>query len=105
MVELLNHELIDTLHDGSRSSVYLGRKKSTGKMCVIKVARKGVNGTRNVAILKRQYEITRNLDLDGVVRVYDLEVRLDYAALIMEYFAGRSLRAIIDERGKAVDES
>ncbi|WP_437306227.1 AAA family ATPase [Sorangium sp. So ce388] len=105
MVELLNHELIDTLHDGSRSSVYLGRKKSTGKMCVIKVARKGVNGTRNVAILKRQYEITRNLDLDGVVRVYDLEVRLDYAALIMEYFAGRSLRAIIDESAKGIDES
>ncbi|WP_437316627.1 AAA family ATPase [Sorangium sp. So ce385] len=97
MVELLNHELLDTLHDGARSSVYLGRKKSTGKMCVIKVARKGVNGTRNVAILKRQYEITRNLDLDGVVKVYDLEVRLDYAALIMEYFAGRSLRSIIDE--------
>ncbi|WP_437724097.1 AAA family ATPase [Sorangium sp. So ce861] len=97
MVELLNHELLDTLHDGARSSVYLGRKKSTGKMCVIKVARKGVNGTRNVAILKRQYEITRKLDLDGVVKVYDLEVRLDYAALIMEYFAGRSLRAIIDE--------
>ncbi|WP_438006676.1 AAA family ATPase [Sorangium sp. So ce321] len=102
MVELLNHELLDTLHDGSRSSVYLGRKKSTGKMCVIKVARKGVNGTRNVAILKRQYEITRNLDLDGIVRVYDLEVRLDYAALIMEYFAGRSLRAIIDESGEGV---
>ncbi|XYH97522.1 AAA family ATPase [Sorangium sp. So ce1128] len=102
MVELLNHELLDTLHDGSRSSVYLGRKKSTGKMCVIKVARKGVNGTRNVAILKRQYEITRNLDLDGIVRVYDLEVRLDYAALIMEYFAGRSLRAIIDERGEGI---
>ncbi|XXX76529.1 AAA family ATPase [Sorangium sp. So ce134] len=97
MVELLNHELLDTLHDGARSSVYLGRKKSTGKMCVIKVARKGVNGTRNVAILKRQYEITRNLDLDGVVKVYDLEVRLDYAALIMEYFAGRSLRSVIDE--------
>ncbi|KYF80781.1 protein kinase [Sorangium cellulosum] len=102
MVELLNHELLDTLHDGSRSSVYLGRKKSTGKMCVIKVARKGVNGTRNVAILKRQYEITRNLDLDGIVRVYDLEVRLDYAALIMEYFAGRSLRAIIDESGEGI---
>ncbi|WP_437957740.1 AAA family ATPase [Sorangium sp. So ce119] len=102
MVELLHHELLDTLHDGSRSSVYLGRKKSTGKMCVIKVARKGVNGTRNVAVLKRQYEITRHLDLDGVVRVYDLEVRLDYAALIMEYFVGRSLRAIIDE-GEGVE--
>ncbi|KYF74712.1 protein kinase [Sorangium cellulosum] len=103
MVELLHHELLDTLHDGSRSSVYLGRKKSTGKMCVIKVARKGVNGTRNVAVLKRQYEITRHLDLDGIVRVYDLEVRLDYAALIMEYFAGRSLRAIIDEGGEGVE--
>ncbi|WP_437983010.1 AAA family ATPase [Sorangium sp. So ce117] len=102
MVELLNHELLETLHDGARSSVYLGRKKSTGKMCVIKVARKGVNGTRNVAILKRQYEITRHLDLDGVVRVHELEVRLDYAALVMEYFAGRSLRAIIDGNGQGV---
>ncbi|WP_437876392.1 AAA family ATPase [Sorangium sp. So ce513] len=103
MVELLHHELLDTLHDGSRSSVYLGRKKSTGAMCVIKVARKGVNGTRNVAVLKRQYEITRHLDLDGVVRVYDLEVRLDYAALVMEYFAGCSLRTLIDESDEGVD--
>ncbi|WP_437763006.1 AAA family ATPase [Sorangium sp. So ce281] len=102
MVELLNHELLETLHDGARSSVYLGRRKSTGKMCVIKVARKGVNGTRNVAILKRQYEITKHLDLDGVVRVHELEVRLDYAALVMEYFAGRSLRAIIDGNGQGV---
>ncbi|MDC0679286.1 AAA family ATPase [Sorangium atrum] len=101
-MELLNHELLETLHDGARSSVYLGRKKSTGKMCVIKVARKGVNGTRNVAILKRQYEITKHLDLDGVVRVHELEVRLDYAALVMEYFAGRSLRAIIDGNGQGV---
>ncbi|WP_437677166.1 AAA family ATPase [Sorangium sp. So ce131] len=102
MVELVNHELVDTLHDGSRSSVYLGRSKSTGKLCVIKVARKGANGTRNIAILKRQYEITRRLELDGIVKVHDLEVRLDYAALIMEYFAGRSLRAVIDDGGHDV---
>ncbi|AUX39127.1 protein kinase [Sorangium cellulosum] len=102
MVELVNHELVDTLHDGSRSSVYLGRSKSTGKLCVIKVARKGANGTRNIAILKRQYEITRRLELDGIVKVHDLEVRLDYAALIMEYFAGRSLRAVIDDGGNGV---
>ncbi|AUX27271.1 protein kinase [Sorangium cellulosum] len=104
MVDLLNHELIDTLHDGTRSSVYLGRRKGTGELRVIKVARKGKNGTRNVAILKRQYEITRELDLDGIVKVHDLEVRLDYAALSMEYFAGRSLRSLIDEsNGRGVD--
>ncbi|AUX47541.1 protein kinase [Sorangium cellulosum] len=97
MVELIHNELIDTLHDGARSSVYLGRSKSSGELRVIKVARRGVNGIRNVAVLRRQYELTKKLDLDGIVKVYDIEVRLDYAALIMEHFAGRSLRAILDD--------
>src|SRR4051812_36306244 len=95
MVELVNHELVEMLHDGARSSVHLGRSKKTGKLCIIKIARRGANGTRNIAILKHQYEITRRLDLDGIIKVQSLETRLDYAALIMEYFEGRSLRSVI----------
>ncbi|WP_438015488.1 ATP-binding sensor histidine kinase [Sorangium sp. So ce315] len=99
MVELIRHEVLEALHHGPRHSVYLGRTRSTGDLCIIKVARRGIHGPREIAMLKREHEITRKLDLNGVVKVHDLEVRGDQAALVLEHFEGRSLRAVIDDHG------
>ncbi|WP_437809495.1 trifunctional serine/threonine-protein kinase/ATP-binding protein/sensor histidine kinase [Sorangium sp. So ce1078] len=103
MVELIRHEILDALHHGPRHSVYLGRTRSTGALCILKVARRDVHGPREIARLKREHEITSKLDLDGIVRACDLEVRGDQAALVLEHFEGRSLRAIIDERGRDIE--
>ncbi|WP_437659030.1 trifunctional serine/threonine-protein kinase/ATP-binding protein/sensor histidine kinase [Sorangium sp. So ce1182] len=99
MVELIRHEVLEALHHGPRHSTYLGRTRSTGALCILKVARRGAHGPREIAMLKREHEITSKLDMDGIVKVLDLEVRGDQAALAMEHFEGRSLRAVIDERG------
>ncbi|WP_437480332.1 ATP-binding sensor histidine kinase [Sorangium sp. So ce1014] len=102
MVELIRHEVIDALHHGPRHSVYLGRTRSTGALCTLKVARRDLHGPREIAMLKREHEITSKLDLDGIVRARDLEVRVDQAALVLEHFEGRSLRAIIDDHGRDI---
>ncbi|WP_437502471.1 trifunctional serine/threonine-protein kinase/ATP-binding protein/sensor histidine kinase [Sorangium sp. So ce1099] len=99
MVELIRHEVLEALHHGPRHSTYLGRTRSTGALCILKVARRGVHGPREIAMLKREHEITSKLDVDGIVKVLDLEVRGDQAALVMEHFEGRSLRAMLDESG------
>ncbi|WP_438023952.1 trifunctional serine/threonine-protein kinase/ATP-binding protein/sensor histidine kinase [Sorangium sp. So ce233] len=102
MIELIRHEVLEALHHGPRYSVYLGRARSTGALCVLKVARRGVHGPREIAMIKREYEITSKLDVGGIVKVHDLEVQGDQAALAMEHFDGRSLRATIDDRGHDV---
>ncbi|WP_437753658.1 trifunctional serine/threonine-protein kinase/ATP-binding protein/sensor histidine kinase [Sorangium sp. So ce1389] len=99
MVELIRHEVLEALHHGPRHSTYLGRTRSTGALCILKAARRGVHSPREIAMLKREHEITSKLDVDGIVKVLDLEVRGDQAVLVMEHFEGRSLRAMIDGRG------
>ncbi|WP_437951273.1 ATP-binding sensor histidine kinase [Sorangium sp. So ce296] len=102
MVELIRHEVLDALHHGPRHSVYLGRTKSTGALCLLKVARRDVHGPREIAMLQREHEITSKLDLEGILKARDLEVRSDQVALVLEHFEGRSLRAILDERGRDI---
>ncbi|XXX74578.1 AAA family ATPase [Sorangium sp. So ce134] len=102
MVELIRHEVLDALHHGPRHSVYLGRTRSTGALCLLKVARRDIHGPREIARLQREHEITSKLDLDGIVKVRDLEVRSDQAALVLEHVEGRSLRAALDDRGRDI---
>ncbi len=46
---------------------------------------------------KQEYEITRNLNLDGVVKAYDLSSYQNTLVMILEYFGGESLKIWMEE--------
>ncbi len=93
MMELAKYEILDRIHEGA-SNVYLGRRREDGARCVVKLAQRGADGARKVAMIKREYEIASRLDIAGVVKLLDLEARAGDAALIMEY-AGESLARLL----------
>ncbi len=94
MIELSRHRVLERIHEGVNSDVFLAEEIATGRKCAVKVARTGVHSARKIAMIKHEYALTRALEIPGVVKPLALEVRPGQAALVMEY-AGQSLAHVL----------
>jgi predicted ATPase/class 3 adenylate cyclase len=76
--------------------VYRATRETDGETVVLKTLAADYPKKEDLASLQREYRITRNLDVDGVIRVHDLVAHgQGNLALVMEGF-GISLRAYLD---------
>jgi predicted ATPase/signal transduction histidine kinase/tRNA A-37 threonylcarbamoyl transferase component Bud32 len=94
MLELPNYRLLERIHEGINSDVFLGQSIATGQNVAVKAARTGANSARKIAMIHHEHAIASAIDLPGVVRPIALEVGPGRAALVMEY-AGTSLERLL----------
>src|SRR5687768_8014444 len=102
MTESQDYILTEELHGGLDAIIYEGRRCSDGARVAVKVLRNQLPGPREIAKLKHEYAILKDLDLPGVVKVLAL-VRRDPGglALVLERLQGRSLADVL--RGGRLD--
>jgi serine/threonine protein kinase len=73
MNTVVGYDLGEKLHEGMRSVVYRGRRRSDGLAVIVKGLRGEHPSRDDLAQLKREYEITRSLDVADVIKVHALE--------------------------------
>lgn len=95
-MELANHRLLERIHEGVDADVFLGEEASTGQPRAIKLAHPGPGVARRIAMLQHEYSVTRELDMDGVIRPVSLDVDGEQGALVMEH-GGTSLAQLLKE--------
>jgi serine/threonine protein kinase len=76
---------------GSKTLVYRGIREKDEKPVVIKMMRNEYPTLNEIAQFRNQYNITKNLNLPGIIKTYSLENYYNSYALIMEDFGGISL--------------
>src|SRR4051812_8722804 len=91
-ITLENHSLKQLLFESRRSQVYRGLRESDQRAVIFKILRADYPTPEETAWFRREYEITRGLDLPGVVGVYDLltDARHHWV-MLLEDFGGTSL--------------
>ncbi|PCC73002.1 Predicted ATPase [Nannocystis exedens] len=96
MTESQDYILTAELHGGLDAIIYEGRRGSDGAPVAVKVLRNQLPGPREIAKLKHEYALLKDLDLPGVVKVHAL-VRRDPGglALVLERLQGRSLADVL----------
>ncbi|MGD1809714.1 trifunctional serine/threonine-protein kinase/ATP-binding protein/sensor histidine kinase [Dapis sp. BLCC M126] len=91
VTSLNNYEISDNIHESSRTLVYRGQNKSNFQPVIIKLLRTEFPSFNELVQFRNQYTITKNLQIEGIVKPLALERYQNSYALIMEDFGGISL--------------
>ena len=96
--QIPGYEIIEQLHNGSRTLVYRGIKNSNSQPVVLKLLREKYPTFSDLVQFRNQYTITRNLNLPNIIKPYSLEPYKNGYVLVMEDFGGISLSQYIQTK-------
>ncbi|MBU1169964.1 MAG: AAA family ATPase [Proteobacteria bacterium] len=101
MKEFGNIILHEKIHETRHAVVYRGRKNNAGQSLIIKVLKTKYPIPSEIARFRQEYNRVKNLDMDGIVKIYDLIEYDNRFGIIEEDFDGISLKERI--RTKIID--
>lgn len=99
MIRLSQHTLLQEIQRGEGHVLYLGHRNVDGAKVMVKLLTRECPDPWEIATLRHELAITRDLDLACVVRPYGLEQDEQRLVLVMEDPAGRLLSGVIQEDG------
>ncbi|WP_437680728.1 AAA family ATPase [Sorangium sp. So ce131] len=94
----LPYTLVELLYENADTVLYRARGDADGAPVTIKVLKGEHVGRRHVAQLRHELEATRDLQIESVIRAYQLEKIPGGAALVMEDFGGVPLDQLLGSR-------
>ncbi|BAY25803.1 multi-sensor signal transduction multi-kinase [Calothrix sp. NIES-2100] len=89
---IVGYRITEQIYSGSKTVVYRGIREKDHKRVVIKLMQNEYPTFAEIAQFRNQYNITKNLDLTGIVKPLNLEKYRNGYALVMEDFGGISLK-------------
>lgn len=95
MLFLPGYQVFAQIYDSPNSLVYRGIRKEDNKAVILKCLREDYPTPEEIIRYQQEYEITHNLNLEGVVRAYSLEKYCNTLVIIFEDFGGESLKMLM----------
>lgn len=97
MFAIPGYQILTQIHESANSLVYRGIRNDDNAV-ILKVLKQDYPTPEQLTKYKQEYKLTRNLNLDGVVRAYSLEKYQRTLVIIFEDFGGTSLNILMTER-------
>ena len=98
MIAIHGYQILAKIHESENSVVYRGRREEDNLPVVVKIIKGDYPTEEELARYRKEYEITKNLNLDGVVKAYSLQKYRNTQAMILEDFGGESLKKVISSQ-------
>ncbi|MBP0020106.1 MAG: AAA family ATPase [Cyanobacteria bacterium SBLK] len=95
MSELFGYEVTTKLHESENSLVYRARRLNNGQPVILKVLKQTHPSPQKIAGFRQEYEITRSLNIPGIVAAYTIENHQHQWFMVLEDFGGESLARLI----------
>lgn len=92
---LSGYQLLGTLHSGSKTVIYSGRRESDNAPVVVKTLLADHPTLEEIARLRHEYHIIQSLQSSGIIKPYELKHYQHGFALVLEYVPGCSLKELI----------
>ncbi|OUL27497.1 serine/threonine protein kinase [Nostoc sp. RF31YmG] len=86
------YRITEKIYSGSKTLVYRGIREQDQKSVIIKLMRNEYPSFTEIAQFRNQYNITKNLEIPGIVKPLSLENYRNGYALVMEDCGGVSLK-------------
>lgn len=90
------YQCLEKLHDSPKTRVYRGVRNADQENVVIKTIKNSQPTETELARLRSQYHLIRNIDHPGIIQLHALEVQPHLCALIMEDFGAMSLQQYLE---------
>jgi PAS domain S-box-containing protein len=104
MITFPGYQIFAQIDESASSAIYRGIRQRDNSPVIFKVLKSEYPTPLELERYQQEYEILRNLDVEGVVRVYGLESYQRTIALILEDFGGRALCHWMGDRSVAGGE-
>src|SRR5262249_30440864 len=95
MLELKDYAVGELVHEGPGTIVFRGTRKKDNLPVILKTLRHEYPSPKDTMRLRREFEITRELGIPGVVASLDLVPHHGSFVLVNEDFGGRSLASLL----------
>jgi predicted ATPase/GAF domain-containing protein/DNA-binding CsgD family transcriptional regulator/tRNA A-37 threonylcarbamoyl transferase component Bud32 len=86
--------LHENLYESATSRVYRAQRAADKQPVILKILKQAYPSPEKIAWFKREYDITRAMNLAGVLKAYGLENRQQHWLMVLEDFGGESLERL-----------
>ncbi|MCU0846471.1 MAG: trifunctional serine/threonine-protein kinase/ATP-binding protein/SpoIIE family protein phosphatase [Spirochaetes bacterium] len=97
MKTISDYTVIEKISETGKSIIYRAQKERDKKKYIIKVLKNVYPSPSETARFRQEYEIIKKLDMDGIVKTYDIINFENNFAIILEDFSGISMKKYILE--------
>ena len=104
MLTLPNYKINAQIYESPNSLVYRGIRTQDDRGVILKVLKHDYPTPVELTRYRKEYELTRSLKADGVVKVYDLLKYQNTLAIVLEDFGGESLQDLLARRSFTLKE-
>ena len=104
MKEIKDYQIIEKIYESPNSLVYRAILKSNNQSIILKILKENYPTPSEITRYKQEYEITRSLNVNGVIQVYNLQRYENSLVIFLEDFGGKSLFYLIDENKFSLEE-
>lgn len=90
-----NYQIRQKIYESTNSLVYRGNLKHNLQAVILKILKENYPTPSELNRYKQEYEITRSLNVQGVIKTYDLQRYENSLVMLLEDFGGESLKLLM----------
>ncbi|MUG95683.1 AAA family ATPase [Scytonema sp. UIC 10036] len=98
MSAIADYQIISKIYESANSLVYRSVCNAIDRPVILKILKEDYPIPSELTRYKQEYEITRSLKIDGVVKAYNLLPYKNTLAMILEDFGGKSLDLVMQSK-------
>ena len=104
MISVSGYHVSEKIYESLGARVFRGTRDEDGAPVIFKILKSDYPTPAALARYRQEFEITSSLDIDGVVKVYELRKHRNSLVMILEDFGGISLRLLKERHGLDIEE-
>src|SRR5262245_11967442 len=95
---IAGYQVQEKIYESENSFVYRARRERESHTVHLKMPEQAYPPTEKAAWFQREYELTRSLHLEGVIKAYELTTDQHRPVIVLEDFGGESLELYLKKR-------
>jgi serine/threonine protein kinase len=96
--KIIGYQIVSEIYESSNSLVFRGYRESDNQPVILKILKEDYPTPAELTRYKQEYEITRSLDRENIIKAYNLQKYQNTLVMILEDFGGKSLKVLMAER-------
>ena len=99
-----DYQTITKIYESANSLVYKGILKENNQPIILKILKENYPTPSELTRYQQEYEITRSLNVDSIVKAYDLQRHKNSLVMLIEDFGGQSLKSLLSENQFSLED-
>ncbi|QSJ18001.1 AAA family ATPase [Nostoc sp. UHCC 0702] len=92
-----NYQITEKIYESANSLIYRAIFKLDNRPLILKILKDNYPSPSELTRYKQEYEITRSLNADSIIKAYELQRYKNSLVMLLEDFGGESLKLLISK--------